>query len=227
MLTAANPDLREQDATGLLPVARCSRIGDMFSALGEKADAAIWTRDLPAVVQTWLEGFTPEQLPHGRYILAPDLTANCVTQIFRAHGIKAGAALAWLSEDIHNLALKVSEHSGLDRIRLRIDPVFDDACRKLHIDNVFARLICTYRGPGTELGIDDLPETTLDAVPTGMPVLLKGKRWPSAAPPRLRHRSPAIEGTGRSRLMVVLEGCPDEDILPNYDLIFDNESMIV
>ena len=105
-------------------------------------------------------------------------------------------------------------------VRLRLEPIFDDACSKFHIDNVMARLICTYSGPGTELGLETTDPESTTRVATGTPILLKGKRWPGPIYPVLRHRSPRISGTGEARLVLVLEGCTETEIFMQYDQIY-------
>ncbi|MEO0451334.1 MAG: DUF1826 domain-containing protein [Pseudomonadota bacterium] len=215
-----------QDHRSSLPVAYCSKAEDMFAALGDATDAAIWNRALPADVQAWFNALSPERFPHGRYVLSPDAVAKCIVQVFQAQQIDTCAALAWFSEDVQALAEAVSQHSGISQVRLRVEPVFNNACTKFHIDNVFSRLICTYYGPGTEFGIGETEIASRGRAPTGMPVLLKGRRWPESTATRLHHRSPEIEGTGQSRFMVVLEGCPDADILPSYDHLYDCETII-
>ncbi|MEM6422079.1 MAG: DUF1826 domain-containing protein, partial [Pseudomonadota bacterium] len=49
--------------------------------------------------------------------------------------------------------------------------------------------------------------------PTGMPILLRGKLWPESPASGIVHRSPPIEGTGATRLVLVLD--------PIFDLAED------
>ena len=92
-------------------------------------------------------------------------------------------------------------------MRLRLDVISHNACSRFHIDALTARLICTYRGMGTQYGLANAagdPET-IHAVPTGAAIVLRGKRWPSKAKVDLVHRSPPIQGTGQTRLVLVLD----------------------
>jgi hypothetical protein len=85
--------------------------------------------------------------------------------------------------------------------------VTTNACRKFHVDAMAARLICTYRGTGTQYGQSrngDDPKRVF-TVPTGSAVLLRGSLWPSNRDCGLVHRSPPIEGTGETRLVLVLD----------------------
>ena len=76
-----------------------------------------------------------------------------------------------------------------------------------------ARLICTYRGPGTQYCIshDHTDPKRFFTVPTGAPILLRGSRWPQRPASGLLHRSPPIEGTGETRLVLVLDPVLNED----------------
>ena len=92
-------------------------------------------------------------------------------------------------------------------LRLRFDVINTNACRKFHIDTVTARLICTYRGTGTQYGfpIDDTDPPRVFTATTGAPILLRGRLWPERPNAGLRHRSPPIEGSGQTRLVLVLD----------------------
>jgi hypothetical protein len=95
---------------------------------------------------------------------------------------------------------------------LRLEPITSNACRKLHIDAITARLVCTYRGTGTQYGIsqDGAEPECIFTVPTGTPILLRGTLWPEQPRSGLLHRSPPIEGSGKTRLVLVLD--------PTFDL---------
>ena len=93
-------------------------------------------------------------------------------------------------------------------LRLRLEAVIQtNACRKFHIDAITARLVCTYRGTGTQYGIstDGHDPDRVFTVPTGAPILLRGTLWPGRPPSGLLHRSPPIEGTGETRLVLVFD----------------------
>lgn len=192
----------------------------MTPALSADIDAAIWQRALPESVHAWLDALPDHALPQGRFVLQPDHVLDCLEVVFERLGSPLTPARTWFCEDVQRLATRVEALSGAPLIRLRLEPVFDNACAKFHIDNVTTRLICTYRGPGTQIAVDETAMETIKTVPTGAPILLKGKQWPQAKPPQLKHRSPPIEGTGLVRLMVVLETTNLDDVMPAYDAIF-------
>ncbi|MEM7671620.1 MAG: DUF1826 domain-containing protein, partial [Pseudomonadota bacterium] len=76
---------------------------------------------------------------------------------------------------------------------------------------VTARLVCTYRGTGTQYGIspDGRDPQRVFTVPTGAPICLRGTEWPDDQTSGLLHRSPPIEGTGETRLVLVLDPIVD------------------
>jgi hypothetical protein len=93
------------------------------------------------------------------------------------------------------------------------DAVTTNACRRFHIDAVTARLVCTYRGTGTQYGIgaDGAEPRRVFTVPTGAPILLRGTLWPERPHSGLLHCSPPIEGTGETRLVLVLDPVDDPE----------------
>lgn len=203
-----------------LPIAFTDQISRLSRGLSPVADGAVWTRALPRAVQNWLDTLPKQQLPQGRVVLPPSKVAACMSELFSGAGHPASPALAWLCVDATRLARCVAEVTGSPLLRLRLEPVFDDACAKFHIDNVVARLICTYRGPGTQVSADPSRADNIRTIPTGMPLLLKGKRWPDGQDAELRHRSPPIAQSGLSRLVLVIEGTSSKDIMPEYDQVF-------
>ena len=119
----------------------------------------------------------------------------------------------WLQADINLLADTFADLMSAAFLRLRLDIVTTNACRRFHIDAVTARLVCTYRGTGTQYGVSphgNAPERVF-TVPTGAPILLRGTVWPEQPPSGLLHRSPPIEGTGETRLVLVLDPVSDPD----------------
>ena len=196
-------DLSVKAATDVWQVDR----PDDLSALHRPETAAvIWRRQPLAGFQKWLDELAPEYLPSARVILRPADVRTAVTSVCDTSGTPNGPERARLIDDIAALADIFTSLVPTEYLRLRLDIITTDACRKFHIDWVSARLICSYRGPGTQYGVSengDDPRQVSD-VPTGAPVILRGTRWPDALPCNLRHRSPPIEGSDETRLVLVL-----------------------
>lgn len=104
---------------------------------------------------------------------------------------------------------------------LRLEFTVDDGCRRYHVDRSYLRLICTYRGPGTEwLANAQVCRESLSSgapnehiVQYGLPQrlapmqvgLFKGRLYPETVDGGLVHRSPPIAGTHQSRIVFCLD----------------------
>ncbi|MCG8558203.1 MAG: DUF1826 domain-containing protein [Hyphomicrobiales bacterium] len=183
--------------------------------------AAIWRRYPLPGFQSWIDALEPERLPKARVVLRPENVRDAAFQICDASGTPDCAERAKLIDDTAALA---DIFAGLMRapyLRLRFDVVTTNACRKFHIDAVTARLVCTYRGTGTQYGIstDGAEPRRVFTVPTGAPILLRGRLWPERPNSGLLHRSPPIEGTGETRLVLVLDPVADLKSEPDRELM--------
>ncbi len=178
--------------------------------------AAVWRRQTPPDVQRWLDSLDPDLLPSGRVILPLDTVSDTVRHLFDICKTPAGPEREWLHEDITALAHMFADLTSAKFLRLRVDVVTTNACRRFHIDAITSRLVCTYRGTGTQYGIstDGQDPKRVFTVQTGAPILLRGTLWPSQPPSGLLHRSPPIEGTGETRLVLVLDPIfdPEDEI---------------
>lgn len=175
--------------------------------------AAIWRRQPLPEFQSWIDGLDPDLLPRGRVILRSQAVRDAAAAICDASRMPADPERDRLLDDIAALA---DVFAGLMRarwLRLRLDAVSTNACRRFHIDAVTARLVCTYRGTGTQYGIstDGAEPRRIFTVPTGAPILLRGTLWPEHPRAGLLHRSPPIEGTGETRLVLVLDPVDDPE----------------
>ena len=175
--------------------------------------AAIWRRQPLPGFQSWIDALASDALPRARVILRHDTVRAAASEVCDVCGTPASPERDRLVDDIAALA---DIFAGLMRarwLRLRLDVVTTNACRKFHIDAVTARLVCTYRGTGTQYGIstDGAEPRRIFTVPTGAPVLLRGTLWPERPRSGLLHRSPPIEGTGETRAVLVLDPVDDPE----------------
>jgi len=149
-------------------------------------------------------------------ILRPEDVREAASQICEAAGTPACDERETLVDDVAALADIFAGLTHAPYLRLRFDVVTTNACREFHIDVVTARLICAYRGTGTQYGIstDGAEPQRVFTVPTGAPILLRGTLWPTRSESRLLHRSPPIDGTGETRLVLVFDSVrdPDEEV---------------
>ena len=146
-------------------------------------------------------------------ILQPALVREALCQVCAANKTPDGPERADLIDDVVILAETFSEMMAARGMRLRLDAVSTNACRKFHLDAITARLICTYRGAGTQYGTsrDGADPVDVFTAPTGAPMVLRGTLWPEAPRSGLVHRSPLIEGTHSTRLVLVLDPIDDPE----------------
>lgn len=169
--------------------------------------AAIWQRSLNPVFRTWLDTLPPAKLPQLREIVPAAQAGRAVSTAFEAAGVGPGAGRTMLCDDVQARVGCVARILGVQQIALRLDVVRGDACTRFHVDFVPARLLCTYRGQGTEYGISgsDGDPADIQRMQPGWVGLFRGQQWPSPEPCGLVHRSPPIGGTGETRLLLVVD----------------------
>jgi hypothetical protein len=175
--------------------------------------AAIWRRQPMPEFQSWIDRLDPDVLPRARVILRPEAVRDAASEVCEACGTPACPERDRLVDDIAALADIFAGLMKAGWIRLRLEAVTTDACRKFHIDAVTARLVCTYRGRGTQyaVSLDGTEPRRIFTVPTGAPILLRGTLWPERPRAGLLHRSPPIEGTSETRAVLVLDPVLDPE----------------
>jgi len=162
-----------------------------------------------------------------RYEFAVDaLDADTVGGLFEP--LADGPLRQQVRRDVPALARCWAELTGRRHAQATLTLVDTDECGKLHCDYIDLRILCTYDGPGTWLA----PEHAIDReayargrgkgaveanagvcpdpgllvqASAGDVVFLKGKSWRDGARGAI-HRSPTIQGTGRRRLVLKVDG---------------------
>lgn len=200
--------VRQEDIAGVT-VAKTQ--ADLKSFLQPASAATVWPRRIPTSVLSWLAELDPDALPHGRVVVPTSAVKTTLGHLFDMVDLPRGAPRDWLFEDIAGLADVFATMMDAAFLRLRLDVVTTNACRKFHMDAISARLVCTYRGTGTQYGtaLNGKDPAQIATVATGAPILLRGTRWPEHPASGLKHRSPPIEGTGETRLVLVLDPISD------------------
>ncbi|WP_330702458.1 DUF1826 domain-containing protein [Novosphingobium resinovorum] len=123
-------------------------------------------------------------------------------------GFPAGPAVRALGREIAGLASLLARIARCDEVRLRLEVIESDACRKFHMDWVDMRLLATFYGPGTQWievnaernGGADAPVHQLRC---GEVAIFKGRL--AVQEPQILHRSPPITGTGVTRLLLAID----------------------
>lgn len=180
-----------------------------------KPDCAgvLWMREPLASFQNWIDTLDPEDLPTARLVLRPEAVHAAIAALCVAAKTPHGPEQERLIDDIAALSVVFAEVMKTDFLRLRLAKVSGNACRKFHKDAMTARLICTYRGSGTQYGVSNHQGELVDvfSAPTGSPIILHGNVWPPRPDTCLLHRSPPIEGSNETRLVLVLDAVTQDD----------------
>lgn len=180
---------------------------DLASFRAKSTAATVWHRPMPRDVLGWLDTIDPSRLPSGRVIVQASGIGAVVSQLCDISNLPKGDNRDWLEQDIATLASTFASLMETDYLRLRLAAVTTNACRRFHVDTITGRLVCTYRGTGTQYGISDRGDDpqAIFTVATGSPILMRGKLWPAFPDHGVVHRSPPIEGSGETRLVLVLD----------------------
>ena len=121
---------------------------------------------------------------------------------------------------------------GCPSAALRIEVLERPMCPRFHVDRTGIRLVCTWRGPGTEWlddgwadrnrlgpgsrGLSDetsglmLPGAEVKKIPTFAVGLLKGSLWQGNAGRGAIHRSPQVDPGAMPRVMLSLDAIWDD-----------------
>ncbi len=167
---------------------------------------AVWQRNLPDSVAhplAALGGLMPLQQT---FEVSPDAQVEPVLDAaLHQFGDASRPAYAAWRTDLR-LLLALARDLGPDsNLRVRLETKADGGCTVFHVDHVALRLICTYRGQGTQW----LPDGAFDRcglgrgnndhvrdwsqvkeVRRGHLAVMKGQRFPGGAGDALVHRSP-------------------------------------
>ncbi len=136
-----------------------------------------------------------------------------------------------LVDDVAGLAEMYGDLLGCAAVGLRLEVIKRAMCPRFHVDHVGLRMLCTYRGPGTDWLDDDvadrdflgarsggLPDEAsglirdpcgVHAVPSFAVALLKGDLWQGNAGRGIIHRSPAMPVDQAPRVLVAIDAIWD------------------
>jgi hypothetical protein len=164
--------------------------------------AALWERRLPPSFAAWMDALPDAALPALRVAADPKGLLAALREA--ASACSDDAWRDFLLADILDLAARFARILGSPtlRLRLRLEAIDDDACRRFHVDRVRARLLCTYRGAGTELAhpapAGQAPEP-LERLASGTAAIVRGTLWPAReAPASSTARRPSRPATRRA-----------------------------
>jgi len=169
--------------------------------------ASVWVRSPEPGFQAWINALPVDRLPELKTVVPVHLAEAAVLAGCQSAGTPAGPEQDMLAGDVGALALMMAKTLKTDHVRLRLDVSDDVMCPKFHTDNVLARMLCSYRGPGTDYvpeGAEDDPRR-IRQVRTGSVALFRGRLWPDDERTGLLHRSPAVPEAVGARLLLVMD----------------------
>lgn len=181
----------------------------LLEILHPAVNLAIWSRETPPTLRRALSAMVATPF---RAIAdaAPEAVVDALSPQLPA------ATPAELLLDIHGLAIAFATIAGQHRLRARLDVVTDDSCHRFHADAVGLRLLCTYRGTGTQWlalpggaatarGLGPAPPVPPQVLGTGAAAILKGEAHPGHAGRGCIHRSPPMPPGAPARLLLCLD----------------------
>ena len=199
----------------------------LYAICNSATELVIWKRSLPAQLQTWLGQMNIHQLPHARVLVKTSDIRRAMEFTFKNYGVRMQHFTDLLIKDIEGLALVYAEITGEEMVDIRLERVRDNACWKFHRDNVKTRLLTTYRGPNTEWVLPEYGEQALrqqlqfegpiESLAPHDVAIFNG--CSSASGSGIVHRSPPIEGTGYTRLLLCLNQKSDTSPDPWSDKV--------
>ncbi len=214
--TATNPVLIASTS----PHAAGNQPDVLHQILDPGVNLSLWQRPAQTAITRELSTLQASHLPDVRCPTSLDSFDDDVGTLLQQQDLDPLAFSNWRI-DLRRLAdlyFSVSENRD---VTLRLVTTDDDECRRFHIDRTHLRLLCTYRGPGTEWLTDAQVNRVAQAsgapndciIRFGDPSqfepfwvgILKGDAYPGNAGHGLVHRSPPIAGSGQTRVLFCLD----------------------
>lgn len=206
------------------PSAESHTVGDQPGVLRRILDPTVnlglWQRPADPAITRELSTLDATRLPDVRRLTSPATFDDDLSALLEQQHLDPSAFLTWRT-DLARLAALFFPISGNRAVTLRLETTDSDACRRFHVDRTHLRLLCTYRGPGTEwLRDEQVDRSALTHGAANESIsrfgepsrfgtfwvgLLKGEAYLGNAGRGLVHRSPPIAGSGQVRVLFCLD----------------------
>jgi hypothetical protein len=119
---------------------------DLLAIQQAKVSLASWQRRLPEPLSAWLDALPDERLPQlgaqGRHEELAHAIHGALAPLRQTHP----APTELLCQDILRQVALFCTVAQAPSLRLRLERIDHDGCRKWHQDWTSLRLLCTYRG---------------------------------------------------------------------------------
>ena len=195
---------------------------DAFNSVDlDRHSLVLWERGAVPTIERELAGLPDDVFPDVRAHLHADNITSTLTTLVGKSGYDAVRAFpGWLA-DMTMLTETFFQLVGDRCVTARLETLARTGCPRFHVDRSHLRLVCTYRGTGTEY----LEEAQVDRVaqasgapnesiirfgepqrlPTFAVGIMKGSRYPGYANAGLVHRSPAVNPGDPARVLFCLD----------------------
>lgn len=188
--------------------------------LNPGVNLCLWQRRAQPAISNEIISLQASSLPDVRRQTSQASFENDVVTLLQQQGLEPSAFRNWCMDMQHLAGLFFSVSEGREAT-IRLVTTEEDDCRRYHVDRSHLRLLCTYRGPGTEWLTD--AQVDREAQVTGAPNerilrygeplkfdpfwagILKGENYPGNAGRGLVHRSPPIAASGTTRVLFCLD----------------------
>ncbi len=188
--------------------------------LEPEVNLCVWQRSPMQELSRELSLLHARHLPDVRCVTSLETFAEDLAGLLGGCGLPAEEFAAWRA-DLQRLARLYFPLARGRKVTLRLETTDQDGCRRFHADRTHLRLLCTYRGPGTEWLTNT--QVDRDAQYAGAPNeeilrfgapsqlqtfwvgILKGSAYPGNTDHGLVHRSPPVANSGQVRVLVCLD----------------------
>ncbi len=227
------PPSTERFSSALEEYPLADHLPQRYSWTTAQPDELIRIFDLGIQIVRWQRRDNPAITTYLQQVLASNLFGSGFRTIVRI-GERLGQNLlpdfpgrGAMVEDIFLISDIYSELLGCDEVALRLEVLSGAMCPRFHVDRTGIRLVCTYRGSGTDwiddrwidrsklgigsMGLPDEASGLLDSrtvVEAAAPfdvVLFKGSLWQGNAGRGAIHRSPGFAPESGPSILLVMD----------------------
>lgn len=191
------------------PVANTCDMAGLAAIRDPAVQLALWRRERPAALG-WIDALDWDGIADIDAVIAGPDFGTGIASLLHDAGFPHAANGRILRDEIARLAELFATLMGRDRLRMRLEVIATDACRKFHMDYVAARLLMPLSGAGTQwVEVAQGQDAAVNQLNAGEVGIFKGRLWVDE--PAILHRSPPIEATGETRLLLVLDPASESE----------------
>ncbi|MBK1650225.1 DUF1826 domain-containing protein [Rhabdochromatium marinum] len=185
-----------------------------------KVTLTLWRRSAVEAITREVALLRAADLPDVRCTTSPATFDADIGALLNAQGLDPQSFSTWRA-DLRQVADHFFAICLARNVTVRIETTDSVGCPRFHVDRTHLRLLCTYRGPGTEWLTNAQVDRSAQAsgasneriLRYGEPSrfepfwvgILKGEAYPGNAGGGLVHRSPPITDPGQTRVLFCLD----------------------